>query len=149
MGEQNVSLAIEQEVAPGLVDVFAAVRVLLHSFAQQLCVEQKRCGRKNPEPGESFQIKSTVGFALRVDENGKRPSMQLLVTNQLRRLGERHHYDRNPAPIELGLSFFHLAEVSLARQSGEMAQKDQQQMFLKKIGEGCLLAVKIEQRQVG
>ena len=37
--------------------------------------------------------------------------------------------------------------MSLARQSGEMAEKDQEQMLLKVIRESYPLAVQIEQRQ--
>lgn len=67
--------------------------------------------------------------------------------SESRRLSEGDHNHCDAAPVELGLEFFHLAEVGLARQSGEMAEKDQEQMLLKVIRESYPLAVQIEQRQ--
>ncbi len=74
--------------------------------------------------------------------------MQLLVVSELRRFGEGHHGDRDAAPIELGFVFCHLTEVSLARQSSEMAQKDQQQVFAEVIAQRNSPAAQIEQRQL-
>ena len=50
--------------------------------------------------------------------------MMLLIAHQPARLGEGN--DRNPdaAPVELGMLSAHLAEVRLARQSSQVAQKN-------------------------
>lgn len=74
--------------------------------------------------------------------------MKVLVVNEFGRLGEGDHNHRDTAPVELGFKFFHLAEVGLARQSGKMAKKDQEQVLLKMIRESYPLAVQIEQRQL-
>jgi len=41
----------------------------------------------------------------------------------------------------------HLTEMRLARQSRQMAEKDQQNILVETIGEVCSVAVKIQERQ--
>jgi hypothetical protein len=74
--------------------------------------------------------------------------MLFLVKNQPGRVGKRHDNDRNVTPVEFHFERFHLAEVSLANQSSEMSEKDQQQMLLKVIPDGDRVASKIKQRQL-
>ena len=61
--------------------------------------------------------------------------------------GEGDHDDRNPARAEMIFECRHLAEVGLARQSGEMPDKDQQKVIVKAIGELSRIAAQIEQGQ--
>ena len=74
--------------------------------------------------------------------------MQFLVVSKLRGSAKDTTAIADATPIELGFEFCHLAEVSLARQSSEMAQKDQQQVFAEVIAQRNSLAAQIEQRQV-
>ena len=50
--------------------------------------------------------------------------MMLLIWRQPVGLGKRNDDDPDTAPIELILGCFHLAEVMLARQSGEVPEKN-------------------------
>lgn len=52
--------------------------------------------------------------------------MLLLILNQLGRLGEGHHRDRNTALLELAMLLPHLTEMRLARQSRQVAEKNYQ-----------------------
>jgi hypothetical protein len=61
--------------------------------------------------------------------------------------GEGDHDDRNPARLELIFECPHLAEVGLARQSGEMSEKDQQKVIMKALLELYRVTVQIEQGQ--
>ena len=62
--------------------------------------------------------------------------MSLLIMDELCRLGERNHDDVDTAPVEFYFMVCHLAEMSLARQSGEVSKEDQQQTgILKLIGQ--------------
>jgi hypothetical protein len=70
-----------------------------------------------------------------------------LILNEPEGLGERDGRNRDSAPVELELDILHLAEVGLARQSGEMAEKDQKQMLLETTAKCDPLTVQIEQRQ--
>ena len=51
--------------------------------------------------------------------------MLLLVVSELGRLGKGDDDDGDAAPIEFRFEFCHLAEVSLARESSQMTEKDQ------------------------
>ena len=61
--------------------------------------------------------------------------------------GEGDHDDRNLARLETIFECPHLAEVGLARQSGEMSQKDQQKVMMKALVELNRVAAQIEQGQ--
>jgi len=74
--------------------------------------------------------------------------MMLLITHQLGRLGKGHDCNRDAAPLELGMLLAHLAEMRLARQSSQVAQKNQQEIFIELAGEIGRLAVKIQERQL-
>ena len=74
--------------------------------------------------------------------------MMLLISHQPVRLGEGNDRDRDAAPIELGMLPAHLAEVRLARQSRQVAQKNQQEIFVELLGKIDGRAVKIQQRQL-
>ena len=69
-----------------------------------------------------------------------------LVRREHLRLGKRNHEHGHTAPVEFGFSFRHLAEVRLARQSGEVAEKNQQRAIADAIGELDRLAAEIEHR---
>jgi len=72
----------------------------------------------------------------------------LLITHQLGRLGKGNDRHRNAAASELGLLPAHLAEVRLAGQSREVAEKNQQQIFVELFGEIDRLALEVQQRQL-
>jgi hypothetical protein len=55
--------------------------------------------------------------------------MAFLIARELCRLRERNDYDRKAPAIEFRLERGHLAEVLLARQSGQMPEKDQQSII--------------------
>ncbi len=74
--------------------------------------------------------------------------MMLLITHQLGRLGKGNDRDRDAAPVELGMLLAHLAEVRLARQSSQVTQKNQQEIFVELSGEIDRLAVEGQQRQL-
>jgi hypothetical protein len=57
--------------------------------------------------------------------------MVFLIAGECRRFGERDNDNRNSAPIEFSFGRCHLAEMMLARESGQMAKKDEQGVFLK------------------
>jgi hypothetical protein len=64
-----------------------------------------------------------------------------LIMDELCRLGERNYDDADTAPVEFYFMVCHLAEMSLARQSGEVSKEDQQQTgMLKLIGQLYRLA---------
>ena len=74
--------------------------------------------------------------------------MMLLITRQLGWLGKGHHRDGDVAPAELTMSLPHLAEMRLARQSSQVTQENQQEMFFELSGEIGRLAVEGQQRQL-
>lgn len=65
-----------------------------------------------------------VDGAIRVSKERKRPVVMVLISPELRWLGERNHHDRDTAAIEFIFARFHLTEVVLARQSCQMPEKD-------------------------
>jgi len=73
--------------------------------------------------------------------------MKLLIMHEPGRLCEGHHGDGDPAPLELAKMFLHLAEMRLAGQSGQVAQKNHQEIVAKLLGEIDGLALEIQQRQ--
>ena len=74
--------------------------------------------------------------------------MMLLITHQPGRVGEGNHSDSNVAAIELGMPSAHHAEVRLARQSSQVAQKNQQEIIVELFGEIDGPAIEIQQRQL-
>ena len=73
--------------------------------------------------------------------------MVLLILRKPLGFGEGDHDDRNPAGFESIFCRFHLAEVGLARQSGEVPEKDQQKVIMKALVELYRVAFQIEQGQ--
>ena len=73
--------------------------------------------------------------------------MALLILRQLRRLSKRHHRDGDAAPAKLAMLLPHLTEMRLARQSSQVTQENQQEMFFELSGEIGWLAVEGQQRQ--
>jgi hypothetical protein len=69
--------------------------------------------------------------------------MMLLITHQPVRLSEGNDRDRDVTAIELGMMSAHLAEVRLARQSSQVAQKNQQEIFVELFGDIDGLAMEI------
>ena len=74
--------------------------------------------------------------------------MALLVLRQLHRLSKRHHRDGDAAPDELAMLLPHLTEMRLARQSSQVTQENQQEMFFELSGETGRLSVEGQQRQL-
>ena len=62
--------------------------------------------------------------------------MSLLVFMELRRLDKRNRQDADTTPIEFGFMGTHLAEMSLARKSGEMTKKNQQKIIVEIMTKG-------------
>ena len=86
------------------------------------------------QPGKSFQGELSIPDTLRIGKNRERPLMTLLIGNQFGGLGERDDGHGDAAPVEFMFKRLHLAEVGLARQSGEVLEKDQEQKFFKILG---------------
>jgi hypothetical protein len=93
MGEENISLVIEQKVAAGLMDVLLTVIFPLHSFTEKFPIAQKGRRRKDLKPGEAFQAERAIRSPLGVRKNSEWPLMLFLVLNQLGRVGKRNHDD--------------------------------------------------------
>jgi hypothetical protein len=74
--------------------------------------------------------------------------MDFLIGRKLAGFGERDHDHRDSAAIELRLESSHLAEVSLARQSSQVAQKNQQCTIVEMATELGVTAVQVQQRKV-
>ena len=148
MGKKNVSLAVEQKITAGLVNIIAGICVQLHPFAPQGPVELQCRRGKHPKPGQTAKSERLISLALRIGEDRKRPAVPLLIVDQPRRLGKRHDSDPDPPTVELIFQGAHLAEVSLAWQSSQVPKKDQQQVALKVFPEIRRLAVQINQRQL-
>jgi hypothetical protein len=70
--------------------------------------------------------------------------MMLLITHQLGWLGKGHHRDGDAAPVEFDSLLAHLAEMRLARQSSQVTQKNQQEIFIELPGEIGRLAGEIQ-----
>lgn len=144
MGEENISASINEKIAAPLKNIIAAVGRLPHAAAQQLKVAQQGRRRKNLKPGKAFQSESAIGLALRIGENREGPVPLFLIGRESARLGKRNHEHRHAALVEFGFRFRHLNEVRLARQSGEMTEKDQQRAIDDAIAEFHRLTAEIE-----
>jgi hypothetical protein len=73
--------------------------------------------------------------------------MPFLIGAQLRRLGKRNHNDRNTAAIKFRLDRAQLSEMSLAWQSREVPEKNQQNVLFKVLRQYRPPTVQIQQRQ--
>lgn len=62
-------------------------------------------------------------------------------------LGEGDYNNRNPAPVEFRLVCFHLAEVVLTGQSGEVSEKNHQQVGIEVSSQLSGPTLEIQQRQ--
>ena len=144
MSEENIPVSINEKIAAPLKDIVATVGRLLHALTQQLKVAQQRCRRKNLKSRKALQRKGTISLALRISENGEGPVPLFLIGRESTRLGKRNHQHRYAAPVEFGFRFRHLTEVCLARQSGEVTEKDQQRAIGDSITEFHRLAAEIE-----
>jgi hypothetical protein len=71
-----------------------------------------------------------------------------LIRRELAGLGEGNNNHRDIAAIELRLESSHLTEVSLARQSSQVAQKNQQRTVVEMATELGVTAVQVEQRKL-
>ena len=140
MSEENISVSINKKIAAPLKNIIATVGRLLHAVTQQLKVAQQRCRRKNLKSRKTLQRKCTISLALRIGENREGPVPLFLIGGESARLGERNHEHRDAALVEFGFSFGHLTEVRLARQSGEVTEKDQQRAIGDSIAEFHRLA---------
>ena len=74
--------------------------------------------------------------------------MMLLITHQLGRLGKGNDRNSDAAPVEFDSLLAHLAEMRLARQSSQVTQKNQQEIFVELFREINGLAMEVQQRQV-
>ncbi len=135
MSEENFSAALDEKIAAALKNILAAVARLLQAAAQQLKVAEQGRRRKNLPPGKTLQREGAISLAPRIGKERERPSVHCPIRSQRARLGERNRDDRKAAPVEFGLGSRHLAEVRLARQSGQVAEKDQQRAICDLIGE--------------
>lgn len=146
MSKENISTSIDEKIAAALKNVLTGVGRLLHATTHQLKIAQESCRRENPKPGKAFQSEGAISLALRISEKREGPTPFFLIRRERLRLGKRNHEHGHTAPVEFGFSFRHLAEVRLARQSGEVAEKNQQRAIADAIGELNRLAAEIEHR---
>ena len=88
VGNENVSRAIEQEISARLINVFLAVIFARHSLTKQLKIKLQSSRGKDTEPGQSFKRERLIRLSFRIGQDRKRPSVLLLIMNQLRRFGK-------------------------------------------------------------
>ena len=131
MREENLSIAVDQEIAAGLVNIALTVILAHQPFTKQFQVQLQRRQRIDPVPGKPLQPERLIGLALRISKNGEVPLVVFLVVNQRCRLGKRYHNDLDVAPVEFPFECVHLDEVSLTGQSRQMTVKNQQQPLAK------------------
>ena len=147
MGKQNVAFAIEQKIAAGLIDVIAPVGLSRDTAPAQCKIKRQCSGRKHFKPCQPFQAKCRVDLALGIGEQLERPCMPFLIGAQLRRLGEGNRNDGNAAAIKFGLERAQLAEMSLAWQSRQVPEKNQQNVLCKMLCQYRPATLQIQQRQ--
>lgn len=147
MGKQDISLAVEQKITTGLIDIFSSIVFPGTPRAQQLQIQLQCRRRENAEPGEAFQGKGPIRLPCGIGENRERPAMLLLVTRQFFRLGKRNHRDHYITLLKLLLKSLQLAEVRLTGQSSEMTEENQKHAPAKHRYEINPAALQIEQRQ--
>jgi hypothetical protein len=86
-------------------------------------------------------------MALWIGQDRERPLMIFLVANELRRLCERDHNDGKTTALKFGLHGHHLAEVILARQSGQVPEKNQQSVAVKMVSQNSGSAAQVTETQ--
>lgn len=96
------------------------------------------------KPRQPLQSEGLISLAPRIGEHDEGPAMVLLVVHQLGRFGEGHHCDGNAAPFELCTLLPHLTEMRLAGQSRQVAEKNQQEIFIELAGEIDRLTMEVE-----
>ena len=148
MREENLPIAVDQEIATGLVNIAFTVVLAHQPFTKQFQVQLQRRQRIDPVPGKPLQPERLIGFAFRIGKNGEVPLVVFLVVNQRCRLGKRYHNDLDVAPVEFSFKCVHLDEVSLTGQSGQMTVKNQQQPFAKEFAQRSSGTVEIEKAQL-
>ena len=148
MSEENRAVAVDQEIAAGLVNIAFTIILAHQPFTKQFQVQLQRRQRIDPVPGKPLQPERLIGLALRIGKNREAPLVMFVVANQHRRLRKRHDDDLDVAPVEFLFECVNLDEVSLAGQSGQMTVKNQQQRFAKESAQRRSVAVKIEKAQL-
>ena len=148
MGEENIPGTIEREVAPGLIDIVTLIANLLHAAASQLPVHLQRRRREHLPPGEPFQSEGMISLTLGIGEHDKWPLVALLIVHQLCRFSEGHDRDGDATLLELAMLLPHLAEMRLAGQSSQVAEKNHQEIFVEMASQNRRFAVEIQQRQL-
>ena len=147
MAEENISVSIDQKIAAGLIDIVAGVRHALNALAKELKIAHQGRRRKNLKSRKAFQTEGAIRFAPWIGKKFEGPAASFLIGCEGARLGKGNHEDRDTAPVEFRFSFHHLAEVRLARQSGEVAEENQQRAIGNAFGEFHRLAAEVEHRQ--
>ena len=148
MSEQHLAATVDQKIAAGLINIFLAIVMLRQTLAIELQINFKRCRREYPKPREPFQREGLKEFSIRIGEHREWPLMDFLIGRQLAGLGEGNNNHRDTAAIELRLESSHLTEVSLARQSSQVAQKNQQCTIVEMTTELAVTAIQVEQRKL-
>ena len=74
--------------------------------------------------------------------------MMFLVETKLRRFGEGNDDNRDAAAVEFTFQGLHLAEVLLARESGQVPEKNEQSVVLEVIAQGDLFATEIMKTEI-
>jgi hypothetical protein len=128
--EEYISFPIQQKIAAGLVNIILAVVFPFHTLAQQLPVQAQCRRREYVKPRKPFQGELSIPNPLGIGKDRERPLMMFLIGNQFGRLGERNNGYGDAAPVKFIFERFHLAEVGLARQSGEVPEKDEEQILI-------------------
>ena len=132
MREENRAVAVDQEIAAGLVNIAFTIILAHQSFAKQFQVQFQRRRRKNPEPGKPFQVR-TLDRPCAPDrqESGRATGDAPDSRASIGRLANEITTIETPRRSNSILECVHLDEVSLTGQSGQMTEKDQQQLLAK------------------
>ena len=91
MREEYISVAIQQKIAAGLIDIVFAVIFPFHTRAQQFPIGPQCRRREYVKPRKPFQGEFSISNTLGIGKNSKRPLMMFLIGNQLGRVGERNN----------------------------------------------------------
>src|SRR5262245_12987270 len=128
MSDNHLPLAVEDEVAAKLQDVFALVRLLdAVALPHSACVAPQTPRLEERQPTRAFQTKRGVCVAFGVADDGHRPLLPRDVKREHFRFCLRD--DKNGATEcrELVACGVHLTEVGVARDSREVPQKNEEQ----------------------
>jgi hypothetical protein len=146
MREYNFPAFVEQEISSRLIEVVTTVVFEFSSLQQEMKVELEGRQGENPAPGKPLKTEIAVCFAFGIREHNEGPVVNSLVMGQTIRLRKRNDRDHYAPLIEPILHCLHLSEVLLARQSGEMTQKNNQHGTAGKLPEADLPAFEIEEK---